>query len=120
MISTTDQTLLVEMEQFWALSANKISLQQKFIKWIVEKVESEHLDIQLFLGGAHEESSDVCLSYVGESFTRERLLECTHEEADDRIFFHAHHATKVAYYRSVDIASADTDILVSATYFTVL
>ena len=48
--------------------------------------------------------------------TKERLLSCTHEEADDRIFFHVHHATRVGYCGSIVIASADTDIFVSAAF----
>ena len=48
--------------------------------------------------------------------TAETLLECTHEEADDRIFFHANHAIKVGKYSSVVIASPDTDIFVAATH----
>ena len=91
LITTTDQTLPVDMERFWALPTNKTSLQQHFIKWVMKKLETEIFEKHLFLGGSHEESSDVCLSFVGGSFSRERLLRCTHEEADDRIIFHAHH-----------------------------
>ena len=116
LISTADQTLPVNLDRFWALSTNKTSLQQHFIKWVVKKLETENFDKHLFLGGSHEENPDICMSFSGGSFTRERLLTCTHEEADDRIFFHAHHATRVGYCRSVVIASADTDIFVSAAF----
>ena len=57
-----------------------------------------------------------CYSLINRFVTEERLLECTHEEADDRIFFHANHAIKVGRYSSVVIASPDTDIFVAATH----
>ena len=117
LISTFDQTLPVEMERFWSLSQNKTALQQNFISWILDKLERERFDKHLFLGGSHKEDSDICLSFTSNgSFSVERLLQCTHEEADDRVFFHVNHAVKVGYYRSIVIASADTDIFVSATY----
>ena len=43
-------------------------------------------------------------------------MECTHEEADNRIFFHANHAIKIENYGSVVIACPDTDIFVSAPH----
>ena len=116
LIQKTDQTLPVEMERFWSLSQNKTALQQHFISWTIKKVEAENFEKQLFLGGSHRENSNICLSYVNGSFGTERLLECSHEEADDRIFFHIHHAVRVGYCRSVLIASADTDIFTCATH----
>ena len=58
----------------------------------------------------------MCLSFVNGSVAVERLMECTHEEADDRIFFHANHAIKVGIYGSVVIASSDTgsELIVTA------
>ena len=50
----------------------------------------------------------MCVNFVNGLVSVERLLECTHEEADDRIFFHAHHAIKIGNYGSVVIASPDT------------
>ena len=49
----------------------------------------------------------MCISFVNGLVSVKRLLECTHEEADDRIFFHAHHAIKIGNYGSA-IASPDT------------
>ena len=43
----------------------------------------------------------------------ERLLECSHEEADDRMF-HVNHAVKIGNFRSIAIASPDNDVLVAA------
>ena len=50
------------------------------------------------------------------AITAERLLECTHEEADDRVLFHVNHAVNVGRFGSVAIAYPDTDIFVSATH----
>ena len=56
------------------------------------------------------------VSFVNGLVSVERLLECTHEDADDRIFFHKNQAIKIGNYGSVVIASSDTDIFVSAFY----
>ena len=37
---------------------------------------------------------------------------CTHEEADDRIIFHLSHSVKVGKFKSIAIASPDTDVFV--------
>ena len=115
MISTFDQILPVEMERFWSLSANKTALQQLFIKWVLNKIKLSNFDKVLYLGGSHEENDAICLSYINGLVSKERLLQCYHEEADDRIFFHANHAVKVSEYKSVVIATDDTDIFVCAT-----
>ena len=57
-----------------------------------------------------------CVSLINGFVTEERLLECTHEEADDRIFFHANHAIKVGRYSSVVIASPDRYFCCSYTF----
>ena len=54
--------------------------------------------------------------WVGLCSSMERLMECTHEEADHRIFFHVNYAIKIESYGSVVIASADRDIFVSALH----
>ena len=46
----------------------------------------------------------------------DRLLECSHEKADDRIMFHVNHAVKIGNFRSIAIASPDTDVLVAAIH----
>ena len=57
----------------------------------VKKVESQ----RLFLGGFHNEDDAMCVSFINGSLSAERLMKCTNEEADDRMFFHANHAIKV-------------------------
>ena len=53
---------------------------------------------------------------MNHSVSMERLLECSHEEADDRIMFHVNHAVKIGNFCSIAIASPDTDVLVAAIH----
>ena len=115
-ISGFDQPLPAEIDRFWSVSNNKTSLQKLFTKWILNKVKSEQLDKLLSLGGSHKENDAMCVSVVNGLVNVERLLECTYEEADDRIFFHANHAIKIVNYGSVVIPSPDTDIFVSTLH----
>ena len=114
-VSDFEQVLPAEMERFWSLSANKTALQQLFIQWILVKTKQTNFDKVLYLGGSHKENDAICLSYTNGSITKERLLQCYHEEADDRILFHANHAVRVGEYKSVVLATDDTDIFVCAT-----
>ena len=58
----------------------------------------------------------MCVSFVNGLVSVERLLKCTHEDADDRFFFNANHAIKIGNYGSVIIAFPNTDIFVSALH----
>ena len=80
-IRTLDQPLPVNMNKFWALTENKVSLQQIFIDWITQT----KFDTTIFLGGSHKSNEEMCISIVDGLTTTERLLKCSHEEADDRI-----------------------------------
>ena len=115
-ISGFDQRLPVEIDHFLSVSKNKIALQQLFTKWILNKVQSEQFDKLLFFGGSHKENNAMCVSFVNGLVSVEMLLECTHEEADGRIFFDANHAIKIGNYGSVVMASPDTDIFLSALH----
>ena len=53
---------------------------------------------------------------MNHSVSMERLLECSHEEADDHIMFHVNHAVKIGNFRGIAIASPDTDVLVAAIH----
>ena len=46
----------------------------------------------------------------------ERLIECSHEEADDCIMFYVNHAVKIGNFRGIAIASPETDVLVAAIH----
>ena len=115
-ISGFDQRLPVEIDHFLSVSKNKIALQQLFTKSILNKVQSEQFDKLLFFGGSHKENNAMCVSFVNGLVSVEMLLECTHEEADGRIFFHANHAIKIGNYGSVVMASPDTDIFLSTLH----
>ena len=85
----------MEIDRFWFVSKNKTALQQLFTNWVLNKVKSEQFDKPFFLGGSHKENHAMCFSFVNGLVSVERLLKCRHEEADDRIFFHANHAIKI-------------------------
>ena len=65
-----------------------------------------------------------CIQIENGSFSVERLLQCSHEEADDRVMFHLNHAVmfhlnhavKVTKYHSFVVASPDTEALVCAMH----
>ena len=82
-ISGFDQPLPVEIDRFWSVSKNKKAIQQLFTKWVLNKVKSEQFDKPLFLGDLHKESNGMCVSFANGLVSVERLLECTHKEADN-------------------------------------
>ena len=85
----------MEIDRSWSVSKNKTALKQLFTKWILKNVKSKQFDKPLFLSGSHKEKVAICVSLVNGLASVERLLECTLDEADDRIFFHANHAIKI-------------------------
>ena len=98
-ISSTDQTLPVEMDSFWSSSKNKVELQMCFINWICKSyVDSK----PVYLGGSHPEDITKCVKVCDGISEDIRLLKCDHEEADDRIMYHINHA--------------DTDIFICLIY----
>ena len=111
-VCTLDQPLPVEMKKFWALSDNKVSLQQILIKWMKES-QIDHIFV--FIGGSLSEHETMCIGIVNGFCYGEWLLQCSHEEADDRMF-HLNHATKISKFCSVAIASLGTDIFVCALH----
>ena len=107
-VCTLDQPLPVEMKKFWALSDNKVSLQQILIKWMKES-QIDHTFV--FIVGSLSEHETMCIGIVNGSCYDERLLQCYHEEADDRMF-HLNHTPKISKFCSVAITSLDIDIFV--------
>ena len=103
-VSTPDQSLPVEMKKFWDLSDNKVSFQQIFIKWIKES-QIDHSWV--FLVGSHCENETMWIGIVNESCYVEQLLQCSHEEANDRIMFHLNHVVKISNFCSAVIASTE-------------
>ena len=65
----------------------------------------------IFLGGTHREGDHLCFSVSDGNVFSEHLLECSHEEADDRVLFHV----KCGHFKSVALVSPDFDIFVNST-----
>ena len=105
-----DQPLPVDMDTFWSLNDNKVNFQQFFIKWVKETYSN--IESSVYLDGSHVDDVTSCVLISNGHITLERLLKCDHEEADDRILFHVNHGVKVEKFRSVIIASPDTDIFI--------
>ena len=84
-----------------------------FIEWISNEYDGV---TPIFLGGSHEEGDDLCFSITGDRKKAGPLLECSHEEADDRILFHVDHIVKLDGFKDVAVASPDTDVFVSLTH----
>ena len=83
-ITSTDQTLPVEMDSFWSSSKNKVELQMCFINWICSTyIGSKHV----YLGGCHPDDITKCVKISNGIREDVRLLRCDHEEADDRIMY---------------------------------
>lgn len=115
-INHIDQPLppLSELPKFWASIDNKISLQQFFIDWLIEKYNSEK---PLYLGGCHKNNKIYhCYRLCSGNFTEVRLLYCEHEEADDRLQYHISHAVKVDGIDIALVCSGDTDVHTSLLY----
>ena len=74
LISSFDQALPVEFDRFWPLSKNKTALQQQFSAWIIENLDGENFEKQLFLGGSQKEDKNTCLSFSNGLAKVERLL----------------------------------------------
>ena len=106
----------IEIDKFWSISKNKANLQKLFIEWVLENSCDEEFNRELFLGGSDRNNDFMCYSQINGNIKEERLLKFYHEEADDRIFFHANHAVKVGKCTSKMIASPDTDVFVSALH----
>ena len=109
----SDQIFPAEMDLFWALSENNMTFQQFFIE---QCVKNHSNDKTIDLGGAHPDDITGCLRITGESVVQHRSLKYDHQEADDRMMFHANHAIKVENYKNFVIASRDTDVFVRALY----
>ena len=70
----------------------------------------------VYLGGSHVEDLTSCVKLCNGGIQNIYLLKCNHEEADDRIIFHATHAITVEGFARIIIPSSDTDIFVCLMY----
>ena len=101
------------MEKFWGSSNNKIQLEQIFIEWITKSYKGSTRPLFLGRGDKDDIASSVMIANGEVSF--QPLLKCDHQEADDRLLFHANHALKINNYKKLIIASPDTDVLINVT-----
>ena len=67
----------------------------------------------IYLGGSHEIDEKICIQVTN---AEAGPLRCSHEEEDDRIMFHLSRGVKVGIFRSIAIASPDTDIFVCSIH----
>ena len=116
-IAHFDQLLppATELPKFWASTENKVSLQQFFIKWISQKYEDE---CPLYLGGCHVGGINYCYKVSIGSCTKQNLLFCEFEEADNHIQFHINHAVAIDGIEAAIVCSGDTDVFTSFTTIT--
>ena len=105
--------LPVNMESFWASSQNKKLFQELFIEWLVKQGNHEK---PVYLGGGHKVTPKMCMKLTKDSATWIPSLQCECEEADDRIMKHIENCVSTDFVERVMIASADTDVMISALY----
>ena len=83
--------LASEFKQFWSLSINKIGLEQFFILCMIENYNDEKPD---YLGGCHIDGIDKCFRLLNGTVTEMLELQCSYDEAQDRLMFHLNNAVK--------------------------
>ena len=109
-----NQKVPVVLDNFWSSSTSKTAFQAFYVEWLTTNY---HDSKPLYLGI----SPQAWLVSTGSASSFPRL-NCTHEEADDRMMFHvqdivSHHSEPI----SVTLSSGDTDVFVSLLYhFTVI
>ena len=73
-------------------------------------------DVPVYLGGANMEDITSCIQVWFEETIRVPSFKNDHEKVDDCIFYHLNHSIKDDGFQKVVIASADTDVFISAMY----
>lgn len=91
-IKHADQPLPVDMDKFWPASENEVQLQQFFIKWLINNYNECK---PVYLGGSYVGDLTKCIKIQNRDAATIEVLRCDHEEADDRIVFHLHHALQL-------------------------
>ena len=90
-----------------------MQLEQIFIEWVLGSYKGSR---PLFLGGVNKDDITSCILISNGEVSIQPLLKCDHEEADDRILFHANHAIKINNYKTIIIASPDIDLSVNVIH----
>ena len=102
-----------EFEKFWALTENKIGLQQYFISWIVETYKG---NIPVYLGGCSSNDRNSASKIVDGHVSTVQSLRCFYDEADDRLMYHLNQAIKCDHIEVAHVLTGDTDIFVNLMY----
>ena len=76
------------------------------------------LDIfnDFLVDGSIKEDITSCLKVFRSRASTEEVLQCTHKEADDRVFFHVNDGIKRDNFTKIVVASRETDVFVNAVY----
>ena len=106
-LSRKDQKIPSPLSEFLSISSNKVTLLN--LLWVEWKSTWAKSDTTLFM--CHGDQCESILLLDGNIVTHSiEELQCDHEEADTRLFLHAHHAAKD--HSRIVIHSPDTDVLV--------
>lgn len=108
-VISPNQNVPVILENFWSSSISKMAFQAFFVKWLASNYQGTKL---LYLGISPQAwvVSAECTSPFPQ-------LNCSHEEADDRMMFHVQHIlTHRTGPTSLSLLSGDTDVFVCLLY----
>ena len=98
-------------KQFLSNSSNKIELIKFLVgEWKLQKYKNQLQNRVLFIT-----CKDVCYQVSSQSVVLMPTLQCSHEEADTRLLFHAYHAAQHRF-STVIIHCEDTDVFVIALH----
>ena len=97
-----NQPLPIGMDKFWAMTESKMQFQQFFITWIINNYTGNE---PVYLGGSHLNELTHCMKLFDKEKSWERLLQCEHGEADDRMLFHVDHGIRMDKFQKVIVCS---------------
>ncbi len=108
-----NQNVPVVLENFWSSSISKSAFQAFYVEWLT----TNYKDVKPLYLGISPQSWLVSAGHAS-LFPR---LNCTHEEADDRMMFHVQDIlSHCSGPTSITLSSGDTDVFVCLLYhFTV-
>ena len=99
-----NQNVPVVLENFWASSISKKAFQAFYVKWLT----TNYNRIKKLYLGIYPKTWLVSGGYAS-AFPR---LDCTHEEADDRMMIHVQDILRHrSHATSITLLSGDTDVL---------
>ena len=99
----------VKLENFWSSSVSKTAFQTFYVEWLKTHYNENK---PLYLGI----SPNAWFVSTGRASQFPRL-DCTHEEADDRMMFHVQDILcRLGQHTSITLSSGDTDVFVCLLY----